>query len=52
MGSADDLRRLVQFCAVNKLTPPIHDVVSLSQAHKAFATVASGDVRRKIVLQP
>lgn len=52
MGSADDPRRLVQFCAANKLTPPIHDVVSLSQAHKAFTTVADGDVRGKIVLRP
>lgn len=52
MGSADDLRRLLRFCALNKLTPPIHDVLPLSQARDAFATVANGDVRGKIVLQP
>ncbi|MFE3851705.1 zinc-binding alcohol dehydrogenase family protein [Streptomyces griseorubiginosus] len=52
MGSADDLRRLLRFCALHKLTPPIHDALPLSRAREAFATVADGEVRGKVVLLP
>lgn len=52
MGSADDLRRLLRCCAINKLTPPIHDIVPLSHAHEAFTAVTTGEVRGKVVLEP
>ncbi|MER5224573.1 quinone oxidoreductase family protein [Streptomyces flaveus] len=52
MGGSDDLRKLLRFCALHKITPPVHDVLPLSRAREAFAAVADGEVRGKIVLQP
>ncbi|MFI5627031.1 zinc-binding alcohol dehydrogenase family protein [Nocardioides sp. NPDC051685] len=52
MGSLDDLRRLVAFCEVNGIKPHIHSVEPLVNAVEAFRTVASGEVRGKVVLQP
>ena len=52
MGSQEDLRRLLQFCAANHISPPIHSILPLSSAREAFAVVASGDVFGKVVLEP
>jgi NADPH:quinone reductase-like Zn-dependent oxidoreductase len=52
MGSLEDMRRLVAFCDLHEIKPHVHCVEPLSNAVDAFRTVASGDVRGKVVLQP
>lgn len=52
MGSLDDLRRLVAFCDVNAIKPHIHSIQPLANAVEAFRTVATGQVRGKVVLRP
>jgi NADPH:quinone reductase-like Zn-dependent oxidoreductase len=51
MGTADDMRRLVDFCAHQQIKPHIHSVHPLADAKKALAAVAEGDVRGKVVLE-
>jgi NADPH:quinone reductase-like Zn-dependent oxidoreductase len=50
MGTREELRRLITLCEATGLRPVIADELSMSQARKALARVAGGDVFGKIVL--
>lgn len=50
MGTAAELRRLIDMCEATGLRPPIDEVFPLAEAHQAFARLAAGDVRGKLVL--
>jgi NADPH:quinone reductase-like Zn-dependent oxidoreductase len=51
MGTRGELRRLVDLCATGALRPLIGSTHPLRDAAKAFAEMASGDLRGKIVLE-
>ena len=50
MGTAAELRRLIDMCEATGLRPPIDEVFALADAKQAFARLAAGDVRGKLVL--
>ena len=50
MGTAVELRRLVDMCEATGLRPPIDALYPLADAREAFARLAAGDVRGKLVL--
>ncbi len=52
MGTAAELRRLIDMCEATGLRPPIDEVFALSDARSAFERLAAGDVRGKLVLNP
>ena len=51
MGTRGELRRLVDLCATGALRPLIGSTHPLRDAAVAFAAMASGDLRGKIVLE-
>jgi NADPH:quinone reductase-like Zn-dependent oxidoreductase len=50
MGTAAELRRLIDMCEATGLRPPIDAQFPLADARSAFARLAAGDVRGKLVL--
>ncbi len=50
MGTAAELRRLIDMCEATGLRPPIDAEFPLADARSAFARLAAGDVRGKLVL--
>jgi NADPH:quinone reductase-like Zn-dependent oxidoreductase len=50
MGTAAELRRLIDMCEATGLRPPIDATFPLADARRAFARMAVGDVRGKLVL--
>ena len=50
MGTAAELRRLIDMCESTGLRPPIDAEYALSDARLAFERLAVGDVRGKLVL--
>jgi NADPH:quinone reductase-like Zn-dependent oxidoreductase len=52
MGTRDELARVVQLCATGRLTPLVDSVRPLAEAPAAFAELAAGDRRGKLVLTP
>jgi NADPH:quinone reductase-like Zn-dependent oxidoreductase len=52
MGTRDELSRVVELCATGRLTPLIDSVRPLAEAAEAFAELAGGERRGKIVLVP
>lgn len=50
MGTAAELRRLIDMCEATGLRPPIDAQYPLSDARSAFQRLAAGDVRGKLVL--
>ncbi|MFT3866522.1 MAG: zinc-binding dehydrogenase [Solirubrobacterales bacterium] len=50
MGSLDELRRLLAFCASKGVTPPIDRVLPLAEARDGFAAMVAGELRGKVVL--
>ncbi|HSP65507.1 MAG TPA: zinc-binding dehydrogenase [Candidatus Deferrimicrobium sp.] len=52
MGTRDELARVVELCATGRLTPLIDSVRPLGDAPAAFAELAGGERRGKLVLTP
>lgn len=52
MGTRDELARVVQLCATGGLEPLIDSVRPLAAAAEAFAELAGGERRGKLVLRP
>ena len=52
MGTRDELWRLVGLCATGRLNPLVDSVRPLADAAEAFAELAGGDRRGKLVLRP
>ncbi|MDX8153241.1 zinc-binding dehydrogenase [Patulibacter brassicae] len=52
MGTRAELEQLIAFLAAKGITPDIDDVLPLEDAPRAFAKMASGDIRGKVVLRP
>ena len=52
MGTRDELSRVVELCAAGRLRPLVDSVRPLSAAREAFAALAGGERRGKLVLQP
>lgn len=52
MGTRDELARLVELCAGGRLHPLIDSVRPFGEAREAFAALARGDRRGKLVLRP
>lgn len=52
MGTRDELRRLVRFCAQTGVRPPIDRVLPLTEAPEGFAAMHAGDLFGKIVFTP
>ncbi|HQR79297.1 MAG TPA: zinc-binding dehydrogenase [Actinomycetota bacterium] len=50
MGTAAELRRLIDMCEATGLRPPIDAEYPLADARGAFGRLAAGDVRGKLVL--
>ena len=50
MGTSGELRRLVDMCEATGLRPPIDEEYPLADARDAFARLAAGEVRGKLVL--
>jgi len=50
MGTLDELRRLVAFCAAKGVHPPIDRVLPLADAREGFAAMVAGELRGKVVL--
>ncbi len=50
MGTLDELRRLLRFCAVREVRPVIADTLPIDAAADAFARMHAGDVFGKFVL--
>lgn len=51
MGTAAELRRLIDMCEATGLRPAIDEVYPLAEARTAFERLAAGDVRGKLVLE-
>lgn len=49
MGSREELRRLLDFCATRGIRPVIDRVLPLSEARDGFAALAAGEVFGKVV---
>jgi NADPH:quinone reductase-like Zn-dependent oxidoreductase len=52
MGTRAELAQLLRFCMDKGLRPPIDRTLALGDAKEAFAAMAAGDVRGKLVLIP
>lgn len=52
MGTRAELGRLVELCATGRLRPLVDSVRPLAEAREAFAALASGERRGKLVLEP
>ncbi|MDQ6846480.1 MAG: zinc-binding dehydrogenase [Candidatus Dormibacteraeota bacterium] len=52
MGTRDELARVVELCASATLRPLIDSVRPLAEVAAAFATLAAGERRGKLVLRP
>jgi NADPH:quinone reductase-like Zn-dependent oxidoreductase len=52
MGTRDELSRVVELCATGRLTPLIDSIRPLSEAPAAFAELAAGERRGKLILTP
>jgi len=52
MGARSDLSRVVEMCATGRLHPLVDSVRPLAQAAEAFAELAAGERRGKLVLTP
>jgi NADPH:quinone reductase-like Zn-dependent oxidoreductase len=52
MGTREELARVVQLCATGRLHPLIDSVRPLTAAAEAFAALAGGERRGKLVLRP
>jgi NADPH:quinone reductase-like Zn-dependent oxidoreductase len=50
MGSRQDFEDLISFVELNDVRPPVHRTYALADARDAFADLAAGDVRGKLVL--
>ena len=50
MGTAAELRRLIDMCEATGLRPPIDAEYALADARSAFERLAAGEVRGKLVL--
>jgi NADPH:quinone reductase-like Zn-dependent oxidoreductase len=51
MGTRRELERLVALCASGALRPLIDRVVPLDEARSAFAALAAGEQRGKLVVR-
>jgi NADPH:quinone reductase-like Zn-dependent oxidoreductase len=51
MGTRTELERLVALCASGALRPLIDRVVPLDEARSAFAALAAGEQRGKLVVR-
>jgi NADPH:quinone reductase-like Zn-dependent oxidoreductase len=49
MGTLDELQRLVHFCEVTGVRPPVDEVMPLQEARTGFARMAQGEQFGKIV---
>jgi D-arabinose 1-dehydrogenase-like Zn-dependent alcohol dehydrogenase len=49
MGTLEELRRLVQFCEVTGVRPPIDEKMRLADARRGFERMADGEQFGKIV---
>jgi NADPH:quinone reductase-like Zn-dependent oxidoreductase len=52
MGTREELARVVELCATGRLHPLVDSVRPLSEAAEAFAALAGGERRGKLVLRP
>jgi NADPH:quinone reductase-like Zn-dependent oxidoreductase len=52
MGTRSELARLVELCAAGIVQPLVDSVLPLAEARAAFAKLAEGDRRGKLVLTP
>jgi NADPH:quinone reductase-like Zn-dependent oxidoreductase len=52
MGTREELGRVVELCATGRLTPLVDSVRPLAEAPQAFAELAAGERRGKLVLTP
>lgn len=52
MGTRDELRELVGFCAEHGVHPPIHEIVPLAQAQDGFEAMLRGELFGKVVVVP
>ena len=52
MGTRDELERLLRFCVVSGVRPPIHETLPLMEAKDGFAAMASGELFGKVVFTP
>jgi NADPH:quinone reductase-like Zn-dependent oxidoreductase len=52
MGTRDELSRVVELCATGRLRPLVDTVRPLAAAAEAFAVLAGGERRGKLVLEP
>jgi NADPH:quinone reductase-like Zn-dependent oxidoreductase len=52
MGTRSELERLVLFCAMKGIVPPIHATLPLADALQGFEAMEAGDLFGKVVLVP
>jgi len=52
MGTREELSRVVELCATGRLHPLVDSVRPLGDAAAAFAALAGGERRGKLILQP
>jgi NADPH:quinone reductase-like Zn-dependent oxidoreductase len=52
MGTREELGRLLELCATGRLTPLVDSVRPLTEAPAAFAELAGGERRGKLILTP
>jgi NADPH:quinone reductase-like Zn-dependent oxidoreductase len=52
MGTREELARVVDLCATGRLHPLVDSVTPLNAAAEAFAALAGGERRGKLVLEP
>ncbi|MDN5896678.1 MAG: zinc-binding dehydrogenase [Nocardioides sp.] len=50
MGSIDHMRRLLSFCALHELRPPLDRVLPLERAAEGFTAMNEGTLQGKVVL--
>ncbi|NLT07678.1 MAG: zinc-binding dehydrogenase [Solirubrobacterales bacterium] len=52
MGTRAELERLVRFCEIAGVAPPIHARLPLARAREGFEAMAAGELFGKVVLEP
>lgn len=52
MGTLDQMRSLVSFCALTGIRPPVDRVLPLAKADDGFAAMVAGELRGKVVFTP